>query len=73
MKVRWLWLLLLIVVFYLVAKPGSAWTEMRRSWARREWIVTVVLILVGGYLLYGIYTMVNENTFEFFGGSGPNN
>ncbi len=70
MKVRWLWLLLLIAVFYLVAKPSSAWSEMRRSWARREWIVTVVLILVGGYLLYGIYTMVNENTFEIFGGSG---
>ncbi len=70
MKVRWLLLLLLLVVFLFVARPSSAWSEMKRSWARREWIVTVFLILVGGYLLYGLFTMVNENTFELFGGAG---
>lgn len=70
MKVRWLWLLLLIALFMFVARPGSAWTEMKRSWARREWIVTLILIMVGGYLIYGLYTMVNEETFKIFGGSG---
>ncbi len=70
MKVRWLWLLLLVAILLFVASPGSAWSEMKRSWARREWIVTVLLILVGGYLLYGLFQVVSENTFELFGGAG---
>lgn len=70
MKIRWLWLLLLIVVFLALARPGSTWKEMKRSWARREWIVTVLLIAVGGYLLYGLYTFYADNTLGLLTGAG---
>lgn len=63
-KLGWLWLLLLIGLFLFLARPGSAWTEMKRSWARREWIVTMLLVIVIGYLLYGVFLFFRDNPMQ---------
>lgn len=61
MKLRWLLLLVLIAAFMILARPKETWTEVRRSWARRQWIVTMLLVLVIGYFLYGVYTMYTDD------------
>lgn len=64
MKLRWLLLLLLIAVVFAVLKPGSTWQELKRSWARREWIVTVLLVAVLGYLAWGLYNAVTSGVLS---------
>ena len=64
MKLRWLLFLLLIAVVFAVLKPGSTWQELKRSWARREWIVTVVLVAVLGYMAWGLYNAVSSGVLS---------
>ncbi len=65
MKLKGLLLLLLLVATVMIlARPKEAWTEMKRSWARREWIVTMLLVAIVAYFLYGVYTMYTENTLQ---------
>ncbi len=64
MKLRWILLLLLVAAVMFLARPKEAWTEMKRSWARREWIVTMLLVAVIVYFLYGVYSMYSENTLQ---------
>ncbi len=64
MKLRWLLFLLLIAVVFAVLKPGSTWQELKRSWARREWIVTVLLVAVLGYMAWGLYNAVSSGVIS---------
>ena len=64
MKLRWLLFLLLIAVVFAVLKPGSTWQELKRSWARREWIVTVMLVAVLGYMAWGLYNAVSSGVIS---------
>ncbi len=64
MKFRWILLLVLVVAVMFLARPKESWTEVKRSWARREWIVTMLLVAVVVYFLYGVYTMYTENTLQ---------
>ena len=64
MKLRWLLFLVLIAVVFAVLKPGSTWQELKRSWARREWIVTVLLVAVLGYLAWGLYSAVSSGVLS---------
>jgi hypothetical protein len=64
MKLRWLLFLLLIAVVFAVLKPGSTWQELKRSWARREWIVTVLLVAVLGYMAWGLYNAVSSGVLS---------
>lgn len=66
MKLRWFWLLLLILVFLVLARPGHAWADLKRSWKRREWIVTTLLVAVLGYLLYGLYILFRDDMGRFW-------
>ncbi len=65
MKLRGLlWLLLLVAAVMFLARPRAAWTEVKRSWARREWIVTLLLIAIVIYLVIGFYRMYEDNTWQ---------
>ena len=60
-------ILILIIVLILIAafKPVTVWSEFKRIWDHREFILRVLVILVGIYLLYGLYSMYTQGMSPF--------
>jgi len=38
-------------------KPTGFWREIKQLWARREYIVRVLFVVVSLYFLYGLYSL----------------
>lgn len=55
MTVRRLLLVLLLLVFILLLKPKTVWSEIKRIRGQWNTILTLLVIVVGIYLLFGFW------------------
>jgi hypothetical protein len=46
-----------IVIIVTVYRPRRVWHELMRIWGRRDYVLKVTVVVVGIYLLYGLYNM----------------
>ena len=53
-----LFIVVLILVVALIAKPTGLWNEFQRAWSRREWTLRILATIAVLYFLYGVYTML---------------
>lgn len=61
MRVRGLFfLVVLLLVVALIAKPTGLWQEFKRAWATREWTLRILATIAVLYFLYGLYTILME-------------
>lgn len=61
MTFKRLLLLLLLAVLIVLIKPSILWDEASRIWSQRETILRLLVLVVGLYLLYGLYTIWSAN------------
>ena len=61
LRIVLLLIILLIVVLY---RPMGVWSELKRLWARRDYVLGVLVTAVGIYLLYGLYSMYTQGWFD---------
>ena len=54
---RTLLLIILVIVIVTVYRPRGVWREMMRLWGQRDYVLRVVVTVMGIYFLYGLYTM----------------
>lgn len=54
---RTLLLIILVIVIATVYRPVGVWREVKRVWARRHYVLRVLVVVLGIYLLYGLYNM----------------
>jgi hypothetical protein len=54
---RTLLLLILLIVIITVYRPRGVWREVMRLWGQRDYVLRVTVVVVGIYLLYGLYNM----------------
>lgn len=54
---RTLLLLILLIVIVTLYRPRGVWRELMRVWGQREYVLRVTVVVVGIYLLYGLYNM----------------
>jgi hypothetical protein len=57
MKLRTLFLLIVLIVLIWLFKPKNAWGEVRRMWAQRELMLRTLVVIIVVYLLYGFYEL----------------
>jgi hypothetical protein len=57
-------LLLLILAIIVLYRPRGVWTELKRMWTRRDYVLGVLVMAVGLYLLYGLYEMYERGMFD---------
>jgi hypothetical protein len=41
------------------------WREVMRLWGRRDYLLKVVVVIVGIYLLYGLYNMYERGMLSW--------
>ena len=54
---RTLLLIILIVVIVTVYRPRGVWREAMSIWGLRDYVLRVIVTVMGIYFLYGLYTM----------------
>jgi len=64
-KLRYMLVLIVIMLFLIVLKPRGMWAEMKQTWAQRERIVRVLFFVVVVYFLYGLYSMYQRGMFDW--------
>ena len=57
------WLLILFVI--LVLRPAGVWRELKNIWRQREFIIRVLITLVGFYFLYGLYSLYKDGGLDW--------
>lgn len=57
-------LLLIILLIIVLYRPRGVWSELKRLWSRRDYVLGVLVTAVGIYLLYGLYTMYTRGWFD---------
>lgn len=65
MKLRYMLVLIVIMLFFIVLKPRGMWAEFKRTWAQRERIVRVLFFVVVVYFLYGLYSMYQRGMLDW--------
>jgi hypothetical protein len=65
MNSRRIFLLLVIIFILLWVKPATLWAELKRSWQQREWMLKVLVVIIGFYLLYGVYSMYRRGMLDW--------
>jgi hypothetical protein len=62
---RWLlWLLLLLII--VLMRPSGMWQEMKRMWTQRELLLRVLVVMIGIYFLYGLYSMYQRGMLTWW-------
>ncbi len=54
------YLLLLLAVVITLVRPTVLRAELRRMWSQRRLMTNTFLILIGLYLLYGLYLLLSQ-------------
>ena len=57
MSTRTFLLLIIILIMLVLYRPRGVWRELMRLWSQRDYVLKVVVAVVGIYLLYGLYSM----------------
>lgn len=58
-----IWILILFIV--LVFRPAGIRRELKNIWRRREFIIRVLIVIVGAYFLYGLYMLYDRSQFSW--------
>lgn len=58
-------LLLTIVVILLFTRGRPLLRQIRRAWARRDYVLKVTVMVLGIYLLYGLYGMYQRGMLDW--------
>lgn len=53
--------LIIILVFY---KGRGVWRELKRVWGQRDYVLKVLVVAIGIYLIYGVYSMYQRGMLE---------
>lgn len=59
-------LLILLGVIVIIYFPRGVWRELKRAWARRDWLLRVAVVGVGIYLLYGLFRMYQQGMLDWW-------
>ena len=62
---RTLLLIILLFVIITVYRPQRVWREVMRVWGRRDYVLKVTVVVVGIYLLYGLYNMYERGMLSW--------
>jgi cbb3-type cytochrome oxidase subunit 3 len=62
---RTLLLLILLVVIVTVYRPQRVWREVMRVWGHRDYALRVIVVVVGIYFLYGLYSMYERGMLSW--------
>lgn len=58
-------LLLVILILVLVLYRGrGVWRELKRIWGQRDYVLKVLVLAIGIYLVYGLYSMYQRGMLE---------
>ena len=58
-------LLILLIVIVTVYRPRGVWRELMRVWDQREYLLQVSVVVVGIYLLWGLYNMYERGMLNW--------
>jgi hypothetical protein len=58
-------LLILLLIILVVYRPRGLWRELMRMWDQREYILKVVVVVMGIYFLYGLYSMYERGMLNW--------
>lgn len=62
---RTLLLIILAIVIITLYRPVGVWREVKRVWARRHYVLRVLVVVLGIYLLYGLYNMYERGMLNW--------
>ena len=62
---RTLLLIILVIVVITVYRPVGVWNQAKRLWGQRDYALKVTVIVVGIYLLYGLYNMYERGMLSW--------
>ena len=62
---RTLLLLIILIIIVTMYRPRGVWREVKRIWGRRDYVLRVVVVVVGIYLLYGLYNMYERGMLSW--------
>ncbi len=54
---RTLLIIILVIVVVTVYRPVGVWRHIKRVWSQRDYALKVAVVVLGIYLLYGLYNM----------------
>ncbi len=63
MTLRRLLFWLAILTLLIILRPGFVWQEVKRIRAQWDTILRLLVLVVGAYLLYGLYTIWTSGAF----------
>ncbi len=58
-------LLLTIIVLLALTRGKHVWRQLRRAWARRDYVLKVLVSVLGIYFLYGLYGMYQRGMLDW--------
>ncbi len=62
---RTLLLVILLIVVVTVYRPRGVWRELMRMWDQREYVLKVIVVVMGIYFLYGLYNMYERGMLSW--------
>ena len=62
---RTLLLIILAIVIVTVYRPRGVWREVKRLWGQRDYLLRVIVVVVGIYFLYGLYNMYERGMLSW--------
>lgn len=65
MKGLRIFLLLVILALIVLYRPLGVWAQLKRLWARGDYVLGVLVTAVLFYLLYGLYTMYQRGMLDW--------
>ncbi len=63
---RKLLVVILILALVFMLRPKGVWGEAKRSWEQRNRILRVLVVMIGVYLVYGLYKMYQAGMIPFW-------
>ena len=58
-------LLLIILLILVLYRPLGVWAQLKRLWARADYVLGVLVFGVVVYLIYGLYTMYQRGMLDW--------
>lgn len=65
MNLRRVLILIIILLVIIAFKPKTAYGEFKRIWDHRDAVLRMLVIVIGIYLLYGLYSMYSRGMLPF--------
>jgi hypothetical protein len=62
---RTLLLIILLIVIVTVYRPRGVWREFMRLWGQRDYYLKVIVVIMGIYFLYGLYSMYERGMLSW--------